>query len=62
MIEKTNQFANAWKQFTSGEWKNEVNVRDFIQTNYTPYEGDESFLSEATPATTIVGPEIETVS
>ena len=52
MIEKTNLFANAWKQFTSGEWKNEVNVRDFIQTNYTPYEGDESFLSEATPATT----------
>ncbi|MGY9202527.1 2-ketobutyrate formate-lyase/pyruvate formate-lyase [Citrobacter freundii] len=34
------------------DWKEEINVRDFIQHNYTPYEGDESFLAEATPATT----------
>lgn len=52
MTEKTEQFANAWAGFASGEWKTEVNVRDFIQANYTPYEGNESFLAEATPATT----------
>ncbi|PSW04077.1 formate C-acetyltransferase [Photobacterium lipolyticum] len=46
------QFAKAWEGFAEGEWQNDVNVRDFIQKNYTPYEGDESFLeSEATPAT-----------
>ncbi|AWK81279.1 TPA: formate C-acetyltransferase [Photobacterium damselae] len=45
------QFA-AWEGFTAGDWQNEVNVRDFIQKNYTPYEGDGSFLeTEATPAT-----------
>ncbi|WP_318425210.1 formate C-acetyltransferase [Photobacterium leiognathi] len=42
----------AWEGFTAGDWQNEVNVRDFIQKNYTPYEGDGSFLeTEATPAT-----------
>ncbi|MGC6745532.1 hypothetical protein ACP0HM_18445 [Escherichia coli] len=35
--------------FKGTDWKNEINVRDFIQHNYTPYEGDESFLAEATP-------------
>ncbi|KLV05309.1 MULTISPECIES: formate C-acetyltransferase [Photobacterium] len=46
------QFAKAWEGFTAGDWQNEVNVRDFIQKNYTPYEGDESFLvSEGTEAT-----------
>ncbi|CAG21122.1 formate C-acetyltransferase [Photobacterium profundum] len=46
------QFAKAWEGFAAGEWQNDVNVRDFIQKNYTPYVGDESFLeSEATPAT-----------
>ena len=45
------QFA-AWEGFTAGDWQNEVNVRDFIQKNYTPFEGDGSFLeTEATPAT-----------
>ncbi len=34
----------AWEGFKSGVWQEEVNVRDFIQKNYTPYEGDESFL------------------
>ncbi|MEZ9200087.1 formate C-acetyltransferase [Shewanella sp. 10N.286.54.B9] len=52
MTEKTEQFANAWEGFTPGDWKTEVNVRDFIQANYTPYEGDESFLADATEATT----------
>ncbi|WGS61922.1 formate C-acetyltransferase [Vibrio lentus] len=46
------QFAKAWVDFAAGEWQSEVNVRDFIQKNYTPYEGDESFLvSEGTEAT-----------
>lgn len=46
------QFAKAWEGFAQGDWQNEVNVRDFIQKNYTPYEGDESFLvSEGTEAT-----------
>ena len=37
--------------FVSGKWQQEINVRDFIQKNYTPYEGDSSFLAEATEAT-----------
>ena len=40
-----------WKNFKEGDWKNEINVRNFIQTNYTPYEGDESFLAPATEST-----------
>ncbi|WP_028768423.1 formate C-acetyltransferase [Shewanella fidelis] len=52
MTEKTEQFSAAWAGFTAGDWKTEVNVRDFIQKNYTPYEGDESFLAGATEATT----------
>lgn len=45
-------YADAWLGFKGTDWKEEINVRDFIQHNYTPYEGDESFLAEATPATT----------
>ena len=44
-------YANAWRGFAEGEWMDAVNVRDFIQKNYTPYEGDEAFLAEATPRT-----------
>jgi formate C-acetyltransferase len=51
MTDKTELFANAWEGFVAGDWKTEVNVRDFIQQNYTPYEGDESFLAGATAAT-----------
>jgi formate C-acetyltransferase len=40
-----------WKEFSPGNWMTEVNVREFIQKNYTPYEGDESFLSSATAQT-----------
>ena len=40
-----------WNNFISGSWENEVNVRDFIQKNYTPYEGDSSFLADATEKT-----------
>ena len=45
-------YAEAWNGFKGTDWKEEINVRDFIQHNYTPYTGDESFLAEATPATT----------
>ena len=38
----------AWQGFKIGKWSEEVNVRDFIQQNYTPYTGDESFLQDAT--------------
>ena len=40
-----------WKGFKAGVWQNEINVRDFIQQNYTEYKGDSSFLAEATPRT-----------
>lgn len=52
MTELNEKLANAWEGFSKGDWQNEVNVRDFIQKNYTPYEGDESFLAGATKATT----------
>ncbi len=41
----------AWKGFEGRIWKLECNVRDFIQKNYTPYDGDESFLADPTDAT-----------
>lgn len=40
-----------WQGFDGNIWKKEINVRDFIQTNYTPYDGDASFLTGATEAT-----------
>jgi formate C-acetyltransferase len=40
-----------WKGFTNGVWQNEVNVRDFILKNFTPYTGDESFLAGPTEST-----------
>lgn len=42
----------AWQNFNAGEWQKEINVRDFIQKNYTPYDGDDSFLCGPTEATT----------
>ena len=41
----------AWKGFRTGEWRHLVNVRNFIQKNYTPYTGDESFLASTTERT-----------
>jgi formate C-acetyltransferase len=40
-----------WRGFQPGLWQKEINVRDFIQQNYSPYEGDESFLATATERT-----------
>jgi len=41
----------SWEGFKPGLWQKEINVRDFIQQNYTPYDGDESFLAPATERT-----------
>ncbi len=43
-----------WKGFVSGNWKSRIDVRNFIQTNYKPYEGDESFLCGPTERTKAV--------
>ena len=52
-----------WKNFNPGRWSNdEVDVRDFIQKNYTPYEGDGSFLMPATEATKKLWAEIMELS
>ena len=40
-----------WKGFEDGEWKRRIDVRNFIQKNYTPYEGDSSFLAGTTEKT-----------
>lgn len=40
-----------WRTFTSGIWEKEINVRDFIQRNYSPYDGDDSFLEGPTDDT-----------
>ena len=40
-----------WEGFKGHLWQEEVNVRDFIQHNYTQYDGDESFLADPTEAT-----------
>ena len=42
---------SAWKGFRTGEWRHLVNVRNFIQKNYTPYAGDESFLAPTSART-----------
>ena len=42
---------NAWNGFQSGEWQTKINVRDFIDKNYTPYEGDGAFLAGPTERT-----------
>ena len=47
-----------WKDFKGKTWKDEINVRDFIQSNYTPYEGDDSFLAGPTDRTTKLWDEV----
>ena len=48
-----------WREFANGHWTSEINVRDFIQHNYKPYEGDESFLKGPTEATNKLWTEIK---
>ncbi len=52
MSAQNETLAQAWQGFTAGDWQSQVNVRDFIQKNFTPYAGDESFLAGPTDATT----------
>src|SRR5258708_24672041 len=48
---KTEGGISPWRGFRTGLWQKEINVRDFIQQNYEPYDGDESFLASATGRT-----------
>jgi formate C-acetyltransferase len=50
----TDEATAAWHGFQPGLWQDEINVRDFIQQNYTLYEGAESFLTSATQRTTAI--------
>jgi len=52
MSELTIDKSSVANDFVAGKWQSEINVRDFIQKNYTPYYGDSSFLAEPTSATT----------
>ncbi|MFB0975946.1 MAG: pyruvate formate lyase family protein, partial [Tolumonas sp.] len=51
MAELSEKCLKAWEGFAPGAWQSEVNTRDFIQKNYSPYEGDESFLAGESDAT-----------
>ena len=44
--------AEPWRTFEGGAWTDAIDVRDFVQRNYTPYEGDASFLAGPTEKTT----------
>ena len=44
----------AWRNFKEGVWCDEINVSNFIKLNYTPYDGDSSFLSGPTERTSVV--------
>ena len=48
-----------WRGFHGTKWQEEVNVRDFIQNNYTPYDGDESFLEDASESTNLLWGELQ---
>jgi len=50
-IDEALQSADAWRGFAPGPWQESVDVRDFIQRNYTPYDGDDSFLAGPTERT-----------
>lgn len=50
---------NEWRNFTEGHWMSDINVRDFIQKNYTPYFGDESFLVGPTKSTSLLWDEVQ---
>lgn len=53
-FQNTPIFQTAWRGFLGSKWTGEVNVRDFIQNNYTQYDGDESFLAAPTSATLLL--------
>ena len=49
---------NEWNGFNEGSWKDEINVRDFIQKNYTPYHGDDKFLEKPSKTTELLWNEV----
>ncbi|MFV3014022.1 formate C-acetyltransferase [Clostridium botulinum] len=54
-------FYDSWKKFNKGSWENNINVREFIQNNYTPYYGDHNFLKESTKRTKDLWKQCETL-
>ena len=52
---------DAWNGFEGGLWQDEINVRDFIQRNYTAYDGDKSFLAGPTDATAKLWDELQSL-
>ena len=58
-MEVPNMEHNNWNGFSGELWKNEINVRDFIQSNYKPYDGDASFLAGATERTSALMKKLE---
>jgi len=48
-----------WKDFIGGKWETEVDLRDFIQKNYTPYEGDSTFLAKPTKRTALMDAKVK---
>jgi len=59
-LPRTNEIP-AWQGFEPGLWQKEINVRDFIQQNYKPYEGDQSFLAGPTPRTRKIWDQLNTL-
>lgn len=51
-VANATQVPEAWQSFNLGKWNEEIDVRDFIQRNYTPYLGGEEFLAGPTEKTT----------
>jgi formate C-acetyltransferase len=58
---KPQDTATAWRTFQPGLWQKEINVRDFIQQNYQPYEGDAAFLAGPTARTTRIWDKLTTL-
>src|SRR4026207_216724 len=57
----TSQATSPWTGFRTGLWQKEINVRDFIQQNYEPYDGDDGFLAPATARTQKIWKTLETL-
>ncbi|MGL5899531.1 MAG: pyruvate formate lyase family protein, partial [Lactobacillaceae bacterium] len=53
-----NKLAEYWDGFKPGRWQDEIDIRDFIQNNFTQYNGDESFLAGPTEATTVLNNQV----
>lgn len=59
MLQERRTMTNAWRKYTGTKWRTDIDVRDFIQHNYTPYEGNEDFLEGPTSATTYLWNKIQ---